>query len=130
MLWSWEGPLYTGHFSLCSAGTQQQWGGGELGAFIAKHRKSKSEALAGWRSLGKLLLDPSCRSRFPHSCSGSLNGWDLEWAVSLEVGQGESWVSLDLGNRARTGMKGEKKGEQMVLRASKEKGKELQQGGT
>lgn len=45
------------------------------------------------------------------------------------MGQGEIWVSLDLGNRARTGMKGEKKGEQMVLRASKEKGKELQQGG-
>lgn len=50
---SWESCSVTGHLSVCSAGTQQRWGGAGLGAFIVKHPKNRSATLAEVGQLGK-----------------------------------------------------------------------------
>lgn len=46
--------------------------------------------------------------------------------MSQEVRQGRFWISLDLGNRARTRMKGKRReGEKTVLWASEQEGQEM-----
>lgn len=108
------------------------WGGGRLGASVAKHPKSRRATCRGGAAGEKLLLNPSGPStcllpRLPQcSVTGSLDGWGRSWAVSQEARQGGFWISLDLGNRARTRMKGKRReGEKTVLWASEQEGQEM-----